>query len=475
MVEGVGLVATLLAGGFVTSSRSLQPRDQGDPLAPASADVCLPVFPVPASASAIAGRLEGCAAAGLGERDLVEVVAGWQQVIALAVAGQCEAIAAMLAAPGPMGQYVVDEIAAALTITSQAAAVMADRAAGVGAHPVLAAALRAGTIDARKVDVVLKETLPLVDGDQRAAVIADATGQGAGLTAPQLCRYTRRRCIEADPSTAKDRARRAKKDRGVELTWRNDSMAFLGAFLPAPAAVAAFTVLDALACAAKVPGDDRNIDQRRADAFADIFTSILDTGVTPAGAHLAGRHGKRVSINVTVAATTLLGLDELPGELEGYGPIPAPLARELAQDGTWRRIVTDPVTGTFVERGKVTYRPGADLTGTVLTRDVTCTFSGCRQPAARCEIDHLVPFDHTRPADDQTVEDNLGPACKHHHQAKTDKIWNATRDPVTGTCTWTSPLGITYTRTPIRMYVAPRALEHRPPTRHVDHDDPPPF
>ena len=464
------------AGGFVASSRAAAPGVDGDPFAPGDGDMTQPVFPVAAPVSAIARHLEQLAIDDLSPRDSLEIVAAWQQVINMAIAGQSDAIAHMIDRPGPMGAYVEDEIAAALTLTSYSAGVLADRAAGVAAHPVLRDALRTGRIDARKVDLILKETLPLVEGEMRDDVIARAVDESEGLTAPQLTRVVRRECLAADPSTAKVRHERAKEDRGIDLTWRPDSMASFGAFLPAGDAVAAYTALDALAEGAKYPGDTRTVDQRRADAFADIFRHILDTGRTAAGAHLATRHGRKVAVNVTVAATTLLGLDELPGELESYGPIPAYVARELAQDGTWRRILTDPRNGTFVERGRVTYRPGADLTGTVIARDVTCTAPGCRQPAARCEIDHLMPYDRSRPADDQTTEDNLGAGCKHHHQSKTDKVWNATRDPVTGTCTWTSPLGITYSRAPIRVLVASSMFEHRPPVPEPPGEDEiPPF
>ena len=39
-----------------------------------------------------------------------------------------------------------------------------------------------------------------------------------------------------------------------------------------------------------------------------------------------------------------MGVDNSPGELVGYGPIPAPVARRIAADpgGTWRRMLTDP-------------------------------------------------------------------------------------------------------------------------------------
>ena len=53
-----------------------------------------------------------------------------------------------------------------------------------------------------------------------------------------------------------------------------------------------------------------------------------------------------------VALSTLLGFDEQPGELAGYGPIPADLARRMAADptGTWTRLVTDEL-GQLVDYG----------------------------------------------------------------------------------------------------------------------------
>ena len=37
------------------------------------------------------------------------------------------------------------------------------------------------------------------------------------------------------------------------------------------------------------------------------------------------------------------------GELVGYGPVTAEVARRIAADGTWRRLLTDPRTGRFDE------------------------------------------------------------------------------------------------------------------------------
>jgi hypothetical protein len=275
-------------------------------------------------------------------------------------------------------------------------------------------------------------------------------------------------------------------------------MARLIAYLPAADATAAFTAIDALAGHAAIDGDERTIDQRRADAFSDTFTSILDRQATPDGTPLPTRHGQRVALQVTVAATTLAGLDDAPATLQSYGPIPAQVARELAQDATWRRVLTDPA-GQVCAVGTDTYRPGADLTRTVQARDLTCTFPGCRQPATRCELDHRVPYDHTRPRpsstppdggtdpagtsqprgtstslDHQTCAANLHALCKHHHQAKTNGWWQVTWNRTTGISTWTDRHGLTYARHPARIHTTPTAAYHTalPPPPH-DHGDPP--
>ncbi|MGH8836580.1 MAG: hypothetical protein ACRDWG_16525, partial [Actinomycetes bacterium] len=63
-------------------------------------------------------------------------------------------------------------------------------------------------------------------------------------------------------------------------------------------------------------------------------------------------------IQVTVPATTLLGLTDIPGELAGYGPITAEVARRIVAHGTWRRLLTDPASGQLlVTAGRPTAHP----------------------------------------------------------------------------------------------------------------------
>lgn len=143
---------------------------------------------------------------------------------------------------------------------------------------------------------------------------------------------------------------------------------------------------------------------------------------------------------VTVAATTLLGLDDAPGELDGYGAIPAELARRLAaESGTWRRLLTDPSSGILTDYSTTAYAPGEVLRAAVVARDRACTFVGCRQPAARCELDHKAPYDHADPrrrgpdGHGQTCAGNLHPLCAYHHGLKTAGVLGVRTDPAGGT------------------------------------------
>ena len=146
------------------------------------------------------------------------------------------------------------------------------------------------------------------------------------------------------------------------------------------------TAVDALASVTSAD-DPRTADQRRADALVDLGVAALHDPLLPKA------QGMRPAIQVTVALSTLIGDDEQPGELAGHGPIPASLARHLAADqtGTWRRLVTDPVTGQLLDYGQDTYRPPKDLAAYVIARDQTCTFPSVRHeaPVDRVEVRDL--------------------------------------------------------------------------------------
>ncbi|HYQ73860.1 DUF222 domain-containing protein [Cellulomonas sp.] len=183
----------------------------------------------------------------------------------------------------------------------------------------------------------------------------------------------------------------------------------------------------------------------------------------------SGRPGAEV--RVTINASTLIGLDDQPADLEGHGPIDAVRARALAVGGVWRRLVTDPVTHRLLDVGRERYRPPAALDEFVRTRDGTCVAPGCIRPACGCDLDHTEEF-HPQPGADpdaplgRTDADNLGPLCHRHHRLKTDGGFRL-RQTAPGLFEWITPTGHRY-------LTRPGTGQNHDATADP-HDEPPPF
>ena len=140
-------------------------------------------------------------------------------------------------------------------------------------------------------------------------------------------------------------------------------------------------------------------------------------------------------------------------------PVPALLARALAAGGTWRRIVTDPLSGAVLDVGRTRYRPPAALADLVRARDRSCAHPGCEIPARRCDIDHLRPWARGG----TTSLDNLTVLCQAHHRLKHTPGWSLVRLD-DGALQWRTPSGARYRReadgTILRLprRVGPRSL-----------------
>jgi hypothetical protein len=189
---------------------------------------------------------------------------------------------------------------------------------------------------------------------------------------------------------------------------------------------------------------------------------------------------------MTMALSTMLGLDERAADLSGYGAIPAAMAREVAASGTWGCTVTDDrsgrVHGTVLGLGRGTFTP--DYTPTtaawefVVERDGMCVFPGCRRQAARCDLDHQVPW-----PDGDTCDCNLEALCGNHHRLKHESGFTVTRD-ASGVWTWVTPMRRTYERGPTviphgRVTPGPIMADAAGDTDTADdaaaEQDPPPF
>jgi hypothetical protein len=180
----------------------------------------------------------------------------------------------------------------------------------------------------------------------------------------------------------------------------------------------------------------RTLDQLRADVTAGL---LLD-GVTPTGLGA----GIRGTVMVTVSVLTLLGLDDEPATLEGYGPISPEAAREIAGHApSFTRILTHPETGVILSVGKEQYKVTTGIRKVLRVRDETCRFPGCSRPAVKSDIDHTQDWQY----DGLTDCDNLAHLCEGHHRLKHLSQWSVAQEPG-GILVWTSPGQRTYRTDP---------------------------
>jgi hypothetical protein len=343
--------------------------------------------------------------------------------------------------------------------------------------PAVFAALAAGELDLRRA-WVFADALAVVDDPVATAITDRLLPEADTLTTSQLRDRLRRAVLKTDPD-AKRRITRTIDGRYVACTPDGEGSASLaGVRLPAARAVAAFERVDAYARSRKTNGDDRSLDQLRADTFLDLLDG---TGLATAPMHRAG------VIELTVDWSTATGATNNPATLAGYGPVDADTARDLitaqlAAYGAdrrgpsgrrdrpltrWRQTITGPdgsLTHTRtmpipaatrapvarpaaarppVEADSTRRDPSAALARWIKTRDRTCRAPGCRVPARTADIDHTT--DHA--AGGPTSHDNLAVLCRHHHRLKHEGVWHATQ-PAPGRLVWTSPTGHTYTRDP---------------------------
>jgi hypothetical protein len=222
-----------------------------------------PSFPAASSSPAeLAAVLEAVDPGDVSDGDLVNGVAGWQQVLCAVQAAQALWLAELGARASVPDEWIADQIASELAVTRRLAQDLFVRACFVADRPVLADAWAAGRVDARKVDVILKEIAYL--NDDAAAVepvvLADAVVRAAGLTGPQLAQHVRKQVLLADAGAAERRRIRTIEDRCVSLTPSVDGVAWISALLPAQDAVTVFTAVDALARTTRVRGDARTAD-----------------------------------------------------------------------------------------------------------------------------------------------------------------------------------------------------------------------
>lgn len=294
--------------------------------------------------------------------------------------------------------------------------------------------LASGHIDIRRAWVIAKATdhLPTEDARQVVDNILDRASQ---LTTGQLGALIRKTCLETNPDEAAERFEHATDQRRLVMEPTVDGSAHLLAMDLAPdKATAAADRINTLAKHLSTGEEPRSMDQLRADGFIDL---LLGTG------HSHQRRGKKAVVDIRVDLTTLAGLNNSPGDLGGYGPVIADIARQVAEDQTdqsWRYTITDPVTGLPVDGGILRRRPNRRQRRITETLYPTCVTPTCRHKATDSDIDHRKAYAEGGP----TSVTNSGPLCRHDHILKHALGW--TYKPIAGgDHLWTTKLGLKYT------------------------------
>ncbi len=375
----------------------------------------------------------------------IDTLVAVERHIAMLQARSSELLAALDVGDTSKDGFTRDHVAAALRIPPVS---MRNRMAAASdltyRLPATLAALRAGDITLRHATDLAEATRSLTP-DSIAAVEAKVLERAAEQTVAQFRAAVKRAVLRVTSPAEEEKAHTdAVAQRRVVSFPEPHGMATVNAFLSAEDAATVMAAVDAIARETihGKGGDTRTVDQRRADALVELCSSALGDP------HLTRAHGQRPSVQVTVAASTLMGLDQQPAELDGYGPITAAMARRIASDPTaqWRLLLTDDA-GLVQHAGSKTYRPPADMTRTVIARDVHCQFPGCRKNAAHTDLDHVQAYREG----DKTTEANLMSLCRRHHRFKHSTKWTVTRDDATGVTTWKDRRGRKYrTRPPTR-------------------------
>ena len=298
------------------------------------------------------------------------------------------------------------------------------------------AALEAGVLSEWRATLIVRESACLPVEDRRA-LDAELCGDPAGLRRERRCRVTTQAkaiAYRLDPQAVVDRAAHAEKDRTVTIRPAPDTMTYVTALLPVAQGVSVYA---ALRRAADTCCDGRSRGQVMADTLVERVTGRDAAAPTP------------IAVNLVLTDDTLLGGDNAPGDIDGYGPIPAAVARGLVfgavtdqrARATLRRLYAHPRSGALVameSRARLFPRGLAAFIG---LRDQRCRTPYCDAPIRH--RDHAQPWADGGPT---TATNGVGlcECCNYAKEADGWQVSTCVDENHTHTTEFTTPTGHRY-------------------------------
>ena len=283
-------------------------------------------------------------------------------------------------------------------------------------------AWRAGRITEWHATLIARETACL-SRDDRLAVDESIAGDPDRLERMGLGELVGELRAEAgriDTASVVVRRRHAEADRHVTLRPAPDTMTWLSALLPVKEGVAAYAALTRAADSARATGDPRGKGQVMADA---LVGRVVEGGTLDAG-------HQRVSLNLVMTDHDLFGTGDEPAHLEGYGPVPGELAREIVAgacsryEQVWlRRLYCHPRSGELVAADSRSRLFPRSLARFIRLRDRVCRTPWCDAPVRH--LDHPIPWS----ADGPTSAENGQGLCEACSYAKEAHGWRARPSP----------------------------------------------
>lgn len=201
--------------------------------------------------------------------------------------------------------------------------------------------------------------------------------------------------------------------RGLRLNTAQDGCLLISGLLDPIGGAAVRTALEPLVRPSGAH-DDRNRDQRYADALVEVCSG-----------------GKPANLQVTATVETLMGMaGAAAGEAEFSVPVSSATVQRLACDCSVTRVLLSEQS-LVIDVGRSKRLVDGALRKALAVRDKHCQWPGCERPASWCDGHHLL---HWIDGGETNLENCLL-LCKRHHRMVHEGGWQLIKTDTGGILT----------------------------------------